>query len=131
MTEDDTYLSMIALRQAKKVKNTCSGASNLSLCMSYVVKRDTRAYSRLPLPLLKERIIELTNRDALVSGILLSHLRDVVQVTLKIEAYLESIENEITPDELERLEQQIINAALCPAEFHYKKKRKRRHSTKS
>ena len=51
MTEDDTYLSMIAVRQAKKVKNTCSGASNLSLCMSYVVKRDTRAYSRLPLPL--------------------------------------------------------------------------------
>ena len=52
MTEDDAYLAMIAVRQAKKVKNTCSGASNLSLCMSYVVKRDTRAYSRLPLPLL-------------------------------------------------------------------------------
>ena len=53
MTEDDTYLSMIAVRQVKKVKNTCSGASNLSLCMSYVVKRDTRAYSRLPLPLMQ------------------------------------------------------------------------------
>ena len=52
MTEDDAYLAMIAVRQAKKVKNTRSGASNLSLCMSYVVKRDTRAYSRLPLPLL-------------------------------------------------------------------------------
>ena len=51
MTEDDAYLAMIAVRQAKKVKNTRSGASNLSLCMSYVVKRDTRAYSRLPLPL--------------------------------------------------------------------------------
>ena len=86
---------------------------------------------KIVLSLLKERIIELTNRDALVSGILLSHLRDVVKVTLKIEAYLEKIEDEITPDEFERLEQQIINASLCPAEFHYKKKRKRRHSTKS
>ena len=53
MTEDDAYLAMIAVRRAKKVKNTRSGASNLSLCMSYVVKRDTRAYSRLPLPLLE------------------------------------------------------------------------------
>ena len=52
MAEDDAYLSMIAMRQAKKAKNTFSGVSNLSLCMSYVVKRDTRAYSRLPLPLL-------------------------------------------------------------------------------
>ena len=56
MTEDDAYLAMIAVRQAKKVKNTRSGASNLSLCMSYVVKRDTRAYSRLPLPLLLKLI---------------------------------------------------------------------------
>ena len=63
MAEDDAYLSMIAMRQAKKAKNTLSDVSNLSLCMSYVIKCDTRAYTRLPLPLIK-RCSQITRSNS-------------------------------------------------------------------
>ena len=83
------------------------------------------------LPLLKSQILNLIDRQPLVSGILLSHLCDVINFALKVESYLEKIEEELSPDEIEEIEKQIIDAADCPAEFHFKKAqkaRKRRHS---